>query len=374
MLREIKTNIIVTIRNFTTLFWSLVFSIILGTLMFLSFGNIKTADFETVPVAVVENSGDHQVFKEVLKQLEDSEEHLINVTLLTKEEAESQLKAKTVSGIYYLDDEISLAVGGSGLSESILQTVLENYENSKAVLENVMTTHPESMEAAVLAMSENQNLVEDVSLGGKTIDTNVQYFYALIAMTCMYGAFSGLSLVTASKANLSPLGARRSITPTNKISIVIAQLISAVSVHFVNVVILFLYLSCVLKIEFSGNVGLMLLVALLGSVIGVSIGILVGSIGKMGEGSKVGIIVGTSMVCSFLAGLMYAGMKDVIEKTVPLVNRINPAAVITDAFYCINVYNDPQRLAQSLLILAAFSIILLGGSFCVIRRERYDSI
>ena len=70
------------------------------------------------------------------------------------------------------------------------------------------------------------------------------------------------------------------------------------------------------------------------------------SIGKMGEGSKIGILIGTSMTFSFLAGLMNANIKNAVDRAVPLLNRINPAAVISDALYCVNGYDAPGRYAQ----------------------------
>ena len=36
---------------------------------------------------------------------------------------------------------------------------------------------------------------------------------------------------------------------------------------------------------------------------------------------------------SFLAGMMGGSMKYVIDKNVPIINKINPAAMITDGFY-----------------------------------------
>ena len=83
----------------------------------------------------------------------------------------------------------------------------------------------------------------------------------------------------------------------------------------------------------------MLIISLFGSLIGVSVGLFVGSLGKLSEGIKVAVILAISMVCSFLAGLMNSNMKDLVEKHAPIINRINPAALISDAFYCINVYS-----------------------------------
>ena len=53
MLHLVIYNVKVKLRNFGTTFWPLAFPLILGTLFFFAFGNINDADFETVPVAVV---------------------------------------------------------------------------------------------------------------------------------------------------------------------------------------------------------------------------------------------------------------------------------------------------------------------------------
>ena len=103
-------------------------------------------------------------------------------------------------------------------------------------------------------------------------------------------------------------------------------------------------------------------------------GLFVGSLGKLSEGIKVAVILAISMVCSFLAGLMNSNMKDLVEKHAPIINRINPAALISDAFYCINVYDDTARYYRSLATLAVMCVVLVMASFFMVRRERYDSI
>ena len=143
---------------------------------------------------------------------------------------------------------------------------------------------------------------------------------------------------------------------------------------YFDVIVLLIYLRYILKLDFQGKIGPMLLISFFGALIGVSIGIFVGSLGKMKEGGKIGIILGFSMVCSFLSGLMNNTMKDLVEKNMPVINRINPAALISDAFYCINVYDDMSRYYRNLFTLAVMSIILVTASFLLIRRESYDSI
>ena len=141
-----------------------------------------------------------------------------------------------------------------------------------------------------------------------------------------------------------------------------------------TLIVMLIYLRYILKLDFQGKIGHMLLKSFIGSMIVVSIGIFVGSLGKMKEGVKIGIILGISMICSFLSGLMNNTMKDIVEKNAPFINRINPAALISDAFYCINVYDDLGRYYRNLITLAVMSVVLVAASFLLIRRESYDSI
>lgn len=374
MLHLLKYNVKVKLKNFGMTFWPLAFPLILGTLFYFAFGNISDADFQTVPVAVVEEAHADQVFLAFLDQIEGGEDKLLSVEKMTDEQAQDKLEAKKVSGIYYVGTEPSLTVASSGIEESILQSVLSSYENTRSTVRNMLKIHPEGIFDGLRAMLRQQNSVQELSLGGRTIDGNVQFFYALIAMGCLYGCFIGFGAAISLQANLTALAARRCVTPTHKLKLVLSEQIVSFFLGYVDVVILLLYLRYVLKLDFQGQMGRMLVICFLGSLIGVSMGIFVGSLGKMKEGVKIGIILGISMVCSFLSGLMNNTMKDIVEKHVPFVNRINPAALISDAFYCINVYDDQVRYYRSLLTLAVMSLVLVTASFLLVRRERYDSI
>lgn len=374
MLHLLKYNLKVKLKNFGMTFWPLAFPLILGTLFYFAFGNISDADFQTVPVAVVEEAHADQVFLAFLDQIEGGEDKLLSVEKMTDEQAQDKLEAKKVSGIYYVGTEPSLTVASSGIEESILQSVLSSYENTRSTVRNMLKIHPEGIFDGLRAMLRQQNSVQELSLGGRTIDGNVQFFYALIAMGCLYGCFIGFGAAISLQANLTALAVRRCVTPTHKLKLVLSEQIVSFFLGYVDVVILLLYLRYVLKLDFQGQMGRMLVICFLGSLIGVSMGIFVGSLGKMKEGAKIGIILGISMVCSFLAGLMNNTMKDIVEKHAPFINRINPAALISDAFYCINVYDDPARYHRSLITLAVMGVVLVTASFLLIRRERYDSI
>ena len=376
MLHLMKYDVKVKLHNFNRVFWPLLFPLILATLFYFAFGRIDEADFETVPVAVVEeadNSGE-QAFLNFLDMAEKDESKLIKTEVMGEKQAIKALENREVSGIYYAEETPSLTVSGVGLEESILQTLLESYENSKNTMENIAVNHPEGMQSAAEQMSDYREMVKQVSLGGKTTDQTAQFFYALIAMACLYGCFSGYGTALYLQANLTALAARRCVTPTHKLKLILSEMLTSFLMHFGDIIILLIYLRYVLKMDFKGDIPRMLLVSFIGSMIGVSMGIFISSIGKSREGVKIGILLGVSMVCSFLAGLMNSNMKDIVERYCPVINRINPAALIADAFYCINVYDDPARFWRSLAILTVMSVLLTLGSFFMVRRERYDSI
>lgn len=374
MIHLITYSLRIKLRNFSMVFWPLVFPLILGTFFFFAFGNINEADFETVSVAVVKPETSNPLFLGFLNQIENNTDDLISVSEMPEQKALNALKSGKIAGIYYADIQPSLTVTANGIPESILQTILDNYESSLTTVRKIFLRHPSGILKGLEQMMDTRELVHEVSLGGKTIDGNVQFFYALIAMACFYGCFIGFGSAIPLQANLSSLAARRTVTPTHKLKIVLSEQISAFFLGYLDVIILILYLRYILRLDFQGNMTPMLLITFLGCLIGVSLGFFVGSLGKMREGVKIGILLAVSMTCCFLSGLMNNTMKDIVEKNIPVLNRLNPAALISDAFYCINVYNDPARYYRNLIILAVMSVLLTGASFFMIRRERYDSL
>nr|WP_295280897.1 ABC transporter permease [uncultured Blautia sp.] len=374
MLHLIKYNLLVKIKNFATTFWPLIFPLLLGTMFYFAFGNIDDADFETVQVGIVKEKEPDTLFLMFLNQIGNNGNHLISTLELSEADALSQLENEQISGIYYVGKAPTLTVAANGIPQSILQSVLSSYETGKNTIQQIARTHPSGLWNGIQQMINQQETITQVSLGGHTINGTVQFFYALIAMTCLYGCFIGFGSAITLQANITALAARRCVTPTHKLKLILSEQIASFLLGYFDVIVLLVYLRYILKLDFQGKIGPMLLISFFGSLIGVSIGIFVGSLGKMKEGVKIGIILGISMICSFLSGLMNNTMKDIVEKNAPFINRINPAALISDAFYCINVYDDLKRYYRNLITLAVMSVVLVTASFLLIRRESYDSI
>ena len=106
----------------------------------------------------------------------------------------------------------------------------------------------------------------------------------------------------------------------------------------------------------------------------VSFGFFIGSIGSMRLGLKVGISMGISMILCFMSGLMLGDMKPLIEKNAPIVNDLNPVALISDSIYYLNADTGYDRFVIKLLSMIAFSVIFVLLGFMLTRRKKYASI
>lgn len=356
------------IRSKEEIFWSLFFPLIMATLFYVTFGSgVDVEEMQTIPVALV--SEQNAAFETFLDALDGD---MITVARMERTQAEIALKNGEVTGIFYSSKEPELAVSASNINESILEALLEGYLENEQMMTDIGKNNPLRLPAAIAAMTDYRELTETVNILGEKTDNNVAYFFALVGMTCLFGGFMGMTAAIKMRADQSPLAARRSIAPSNRLQMILAEMLSSLTVQFAYVCILLLYLH-MLGLSFGKKWPLLLPVCALGSMTGVAYGMFVGG-RRMGEGFKVGILVGSSLLMSFLAGLMMGNMKDIVEHHCPILNRINPAALIADAFYSVSIYDNPARYRMNLLILAAITILLLAAAWLTLRRERYESI
>lgn len=382
MLQLFRYRILSLLREKTTIFWSIAFALILATFFYFAFSGLGE-DLTSISVAVVFDETVNQTESESvvksLKQIESNNKKLLHVKTESEEDAKRDLKNKKVKGIYYYtpiatgENPIRLCVLGSGLEESILQSVMESYNNQMRVYTTVMLEKPQKM-SELRKFDYGKSMVVESTITGKEVQSYTQYFLALIGMACMFGCFIGMDTASQLQANVGALGARRCITSTSKAKLIFMDVFVAFFVQFISVLVLMAYIKGVLKIDLGNHIGYLVLIAALGSMIGVSLGMLVGSIGKVKEGAKIGILLTISLTSSFLSGLMVSSIKGTIEQNCPIINRINPSSLISDALYCVGVYEDMGRLQVDLLLMLLLVVLLYLGSFVMMRRVRYDNI
>lgn len=368
-------------RNKANLFWILVFPIVLGCFFKIAFSNITASEsFHTIPVAVVEgDTADATAFHTMIEQLSgDSEDAMLSATFCDDKKARTLLEKGKVDGIFYTTDTVELAVNSdlsdASINQSILQSLLTQYYLNRDLIVQILTTNPGNIESLVDSIGQSVDTRKEVSLTRNNIDTYDQYFYNLIAMACLYTAMGGINLAINNSANLSSLAARKTIAPAKRAALIGTELLAIILFESLLNMVSFLFIVTVLGIHMTTHLGLALLTILISTTFSITFGMFLGCVGPKSEGGKTGLMFAVVMPLCFLSGLMMGTMRMVVEKYASFVNRINPAALISDSFYALNNYDTLTRYTGNILTLLLMTALFLIISILVTRRKTYASL
>ena len=384
-LHEFLYEIKRVLRQKDELFWVLLFPMILGTMFSLAFGNINNAseNFHTIPVAICIEKGENgKIFSDVLEELSaDDDTPLLKLTFTDQKSAQDLLKDNHVRGIFTCGEDITLTCASDNdpnstlsMEQSILESILRQYRPNTAVFTDIAAKNPSGWQELIPLMEEYPSYGKELHLTSGNMDGTVQYFFNLIAMACLFTCFAGSQIAVKNQANLSDLGARKCISPTNKFLSVAAEFFSCLFAQFFCIVVNLCYLVYVIKTDFGASLPLLFFTAFFGCMMGISFGFFIGSIGKISEPVRMGIMISCSMLCCFLSGLMISDMRFLVEDFCPLINRINPAVLISDSFLTLNIYGTTSRYTGNLLSLLIITFFFLFAGCIMIRRKTYASL
>lgn len=376
-IRDFLYTIKIMVRGRVSIFWTLVFPLLLATFMYMAFGNIYEQDemFRNIKVAVVTEDESANGLNYMLDALSDGDDALLSVTRMSESDAEKLLADEEVEGIIYTDD-VKLTVAESSVNASILETVLSEYKQYEHALKDIYKdgTEPKGdMSNLVEKLSEQRSYYTEKASTEGSQNVYNNYFYAIFAMSCLFASLSSIEMMGNLQANVSAMGKRKNVSPQRKMTFVLAEFAALLIIHFVVEVISFIYMSCI-GVDFGDRVWEILLTLFVGCFIGLAIGVIVGAISKLAEGTKIGIVIGISMVMSILSDLCINGVKYEIQQHVPIINKLNPAALISDSFYALNVYSDHQVFTENIVIMTIEAVVLIAVGILMVRRNRYASV
>ena len=365
------------------MFWTLVFPLLLATLFNMALRNVMTDyKFQEINIAVV-NSVQYQkdtAFISALSSVSNlsgkaSTNELFNVKLSTQSAADELLKNNKIDGYIVYDNGYKLVIKDSGVNQTFIKGFLDNYLQMTSTVTTIINKNPNAVNQGLFSdISSRQAYLKAISVGKSAPDTIVIYFYALLAMTSLYGSFLGMQEVSGIQANLSHQAARVNMVPVHKMKLFISSMVAATVVQLITILIVLAYLIFALDVNFGPDIGYVLLTCVAGCLTGVSFGAFISSVIKKGDGIKRAATIGTTMIGCFLAGMMDVQIKYVVTKAFPLVAYINPANLITDAFYALYYYSTYTRYFINIGLLFAFTTVFCLITYFVLRRQKYASI
>ena len=366
------------LKTKVAIFWAIIYPILLGTLFYVTFGSsINQNSIDSIDVAVVSevSSEKNDSFLETMEKVEfEDGKRIFNIANLDLKSAEEKLGKDEIVGIVRLGEDITLEMGKGGVGASILKEFSDEFTRSYDLIEDVASIDYTKIQDVLNVREESGDYLNKVSLGGEKIDTEAQYFYALIGMACLFGSFIGMTLGKDIQAINSPIGARKTVSAAHRLKLMLADLSAAVSINFVGLLLVAAYLKYVLKVPVFTQPLPCIAVIFVGCILGIELGQFTACISRGNEGMTIALSLGISLGSSALSGLMSPDLKRLIDKTAPIVSKLNPSSAISDCFYSLTVYSDYTRFTKSLIILAVEAVILIVLSFMALRRNKYVSV
>lgn len=378
---NLKYSLKSLIKNKGLLFWTFLFPLLMATLFNMAFGNwVESEKSESIDIAIIKNSyyEDNEVAKRVFESISSGEDRVFNITYVSDDVALKLLNDDKIAGyIKYYDGGSDITVKSNGISATIIKSVVDEIDTYNVMFNDLVEKELTSSFDIDRAVTEAINRIENIQVKTKDVsvkklDIAVIEYYSLLSMTCLYGGFIALTCISNSLASISSRGKRVEVAPTKKSVIILSSLLSSFIVQMIGVLLLLAYLKLIGVNLYANVLGLMV-VTVLGVLAGIALGLLISVVNNKNEGVKFGIVIAVSMACSVLAGLTGVSLKYVVDSNFPIINKINPAAMITDGLYAL-YYEDISRFNYNMISLIIFVVVLVLISVVSLRRKKYDSI
>jgi len=370
------------------IFWTFAFPILLGTFFSMAFSDIeKNEMLDIINIGIVSNEefNNNVIYKDTFKSLSDeaNKERLFDINYSDEDTLKKELENMNIIGYLILEENVpKIIVQNSGTNETIFKFVVDEINQTQLMIGNVIEYNQlkgnqniEELYSNIYSKIEKVKNDENIqNITSNNISYTMIEFYTLIAMTCLYGGMISMVAINNCLPNMSSKGKRISVTSTSKFKIIISSLLASYLIQLIGLFLLFIYTIFVLKIDYGSNLPLIILLSLIGSFAGLSLGVFVATIFKTNENGKTGILISITMLGCFLSGMMGITMKYIIDKNIPILNKINPANMITDGFYGLYYYDTLDRYIINIISLILFSLIMILISYKSLRRQKYDSI
>lgn len=389
-----KDNIRINLRNRESILWCIVFPVVLGTLFYVAFGSIYDQEkIETIDSGVVymldeeaespegidltgafTEDATRSIWDGMIEELKYEDGTAItDCREMTLEEAQKALDDGDISGYYTVHSvtHVELSIRKNNLYSSILSSILIGYRQN---CDMVLRSNASGNEDTDSILGKNVgSFVLQKNLGGDNHDPYVAYFYNLIAMSCMMCLAGSSRIIPDISASRSILGMRHELSPGSQKVMMLSSFLAKSFIQTVVSVLTLAYLIFVLGINFGGNIGLIFLTTVIGTLMASSIGLMLGNLKlkeNILEALSMLIIVGGG----FMSGLMYGDIKLILEMNAPIVNRINPSSVLCDAFYHLNINNGGSGFVYSIVYMLVLTAVFVLISTVLTNKKSSDSL
>ena len=365
-----KYSLKILLKNKSLIFWTFAFPILLGTLFNMAFSNIeKSEKLSIIDIAIINSDefDNDKIFKETMQTLSDdnNKNKIFNITYTDISKAKKMLLNEEITGyLKFNENNIDIIVNSSGINETILRSIVDEIEREKEVINTLVKKETEKgnidytaiYNRIALLLNNSNATLKDIS--NKNLSYTMIEYYTLVAMAVLYGALISMNVVNYKLANMNSVGKRTAVSKVGKGKLLLGSLLASYIVQMLSLLILLVYTIFVLKVDYGSDIMHVILLIAIGSLASLTLGLGVSTMLKTNENAKTGILIAITMLWSTLSGMMGITTKYVIDKNIPILNILNPANMITDAFYSLYYYDTLNRFYSNIISIDVYRIIV----------------
>lgn len=411
----LKSNV----RDKASLFWLIVFPLVLATLFTGMLGNLAEGyELKPIPMAVVEDarldgsagaktfvgalSGDSTA--SVVSQpasesggLDDLGTKLVEATpVASTDQARKALADGTVDGYIAADGDGRLTItlaskvasGAAGSMDSAsseaiaiaaLDGAIDLYNRTDVVTRETIERNPQAATSRVFwsSLGDVTGMTREIRLTNFKPDVMARYFYAMLGMACLMAMGYAISAVTTAQANLSALGIRRTVAPLGRGRQLLAGFLASWLCSGLSLLIALAYIRYVCGIALGGREPAAVLAVAVASFMACAFGTMIGAIPKLPHSVKMGLTSAIPCTLSLFSGL-YGGfamaLSDWIARNAPVLALINPAQQVANLFYDILYFDSYRPFLVTCAILLAMSALFLAAGVVMLKEQRYEHL
>lgn len=409
-------NIKIVLRNNEGLLWGLIFPLVYGLVYMLAFQGInnQTENFDAIPVAVVYEgtadqiteakdllaniategsikAGDVVESEEIATGVVDSSDYpLLAINMEDEETAQAHLREGIISQAIYVgfDDQSQMQFNlevapsaASSITSTIVYAILESFASSTnafTLLFDQAIQSPDPQEAVdqVNFRLDQLNTDQDIlvtSKANKKVSAWSNFYYVALAYVCIFYMSIGINLVLQNEANYAETALRETVSPTTKYTRYLA-----ITLTWIVPALLVIYM--LLGIYWLNDVPLgddwprIFALMTLGPITGILMGSAFAAVFKKKVELIMGIAIVIPLILGMLSGMMSYDVKVWVVNNAPIINKLNPVALINDAFYYLNNYPTYTQYNQNMMILSGLAAVCLIISLIGIRRTDYENL
>lgn len=375
MLRLYYMRLKCLFRNRESIFWSALFPIFLSFVFSLVFANfVSEEQYETIKIAVVESNEQGYIIDAAKEAKFCEDTDMFEIQQVSEKDAKDLLKKGEITGYIVDGEKPSLYIGGSGIEATILKSFVDNYLQTVKKISVIASINPEKVQEIINSAMKSTDYINDRNVSSKAPNWSLIYYYALLALACLYGCNFGITEISDIQADKSAKGARINVAPVHKLKLLLCNICAAITVQVLCVLLAITFMTYVLAIDFGPRVLLVVLTCVLASICGVTFGAMLRAVIKKNEKTVNAIANATVLLLSFLSGLMNPEVKYIVADNVPFFAKINPANLITDSFYYLYYFDSLEKYWFNIGCMILVTLVFVAITYFATRRRQYASI